>query len=552
MEQPEQAIVDGKLDRIFPREPTPGFYYVTPGLRQRLDLLHHLVRYSEMLLVVVGDSGSGKSAFIHQLVEGQGVEWRVLQPNLHDEISAEGLLRGLLDTLAAGGGEIRSGSTLAVVEQALISHHDKGRQVLIVIDGLELLTPEARDLVVMIAAQHQRLSARVLVSCEHDYLREVQSLCEKHGFGDQNHVVTIPDFTPEQTGDYLHLRVSDAGYSGDSPFTDELIQRVFRESGGRPARIHEISHNLLSSDSDGKRASRRSLVIPRWGPYLGATVLAAMLVLAYVNFGDNPPPAEPTLQPLVIPPRLDLPGTEISAVQPQPGREPTRVTPTIAAQRPPEVAQTDDAAPAEETDADGPPTSLAAAEPGESPEPGFEPDPPTTESEPPPEGPPVPESEPVVVPPAPESEPESVVAPPVPESEPVVAPPVPELQPEPVATPPKVEPKVESKAPQELPREAAINDRNWIWSLPPARYTIQLIGTRSKEASVAYIRKHGIADKAAWFKTKFKGEPWYVVIYGDYPSRQAARRAIRSLPTAARKGPPWARAIADIQNNLVE
>lgn len=99
---------------------------------------------------------------------------------------------------------------------------------------------------------------------------------------------------------------------------------------------------------------------------------------------------------------------------------------------------------------------------------------------------------------------------------------------------------------QEVPAESE-KERSWIGAQPAGNYTLQLMGA-SQEASVrAFIDGQGIAAHAAYFETRYQGKPWYSVIYGSYPSRQSAVRALAELPSSMKTASPWIRRFGDVR-----
>jgi len=46
------------------------------------------------------------------------------------------------------------------------------------------------------------------------------------------------------------------------------------------------------------------------------------------------------------------------------------------------------------------------------------------------------------------------------------------------------------------------------------------------------------------------GEPWYMLLVGDYASSSEANDAISSLPVALRNQQPWARPVLKIQQQI--
>jgi DamX protein len=52
------------------------------------------------------------------------------------------------------------------------------------------------------------------------------------------------------------------------------------------------------------------------------------------------------------------------------------------------------------------------------------------------------------------------------------------------------------------------------------------------------------------YRTDLNGRPWFIVVTGPYPSRNAATAAAEALPTQLRDQKPWPRAVKNIQADI--
>ena len=78
-------------------------------------------------------------------------------------------------------------------------------------------------------------------------------------------------------------------------------------------------------------------------------------------------------------------------------------------------------------------------------------------------------------------------------------------------------------------------------------YGIQLVASHNLNAVKQFARTYHIYGQAQYYKRKYKGKTWYVLIYGRYPNYRAAASAIRSLPRAVRERKLWVRSIKDLK-----
>ncbi|MDX1433597.1 MAG: SPOR domain-containing protein, partial [Gammaproteobacteria bacterium] len=97
---------------------------------------------------------------------------------------------------------------------------------------------------------------------------------------------------------------------------------------------------------------------------------------------------------------------------------------------------------------------------------------------------------------------------------------------------------------------AELHDQTWLKTRRDSEYVVQLLGTREPAALGKFARDHALGERAAWFATRHRGAPWYVLVYGPFPDRASARDALSSLPTPLRATSPWPRSLADIKASI--
>lgn len=80
-------------------------------------------------------------------------------------------------------------------------------------------------------------------------------------------------------------------------------------------------------------------------------------------------------------------------------------------------------------------------------------------------------------------------------------------------------------------------------------YTLQMLGARSVRSAEKFLAEHN-EPKLLHFSTIYKGAPWHVVVYGQYPNRDVANAAVKKLPVALQKVRPWARSVRGVQVDI--
>jgi len=73
-----------------------GFFFTPPALQQRFNLLHHLIQYSDLLLMVIGEQGAGKTTLMNRLIAEANEPWRVAVLEAHLDLDRQLFLKGVL------------------------------------------------------------------------------------------------------------------------------------------------------------------------------------------------------------------------------------------------------------------------------------------------------------------------------------------------------------------------------------------------------------------------------------------------------------------------
>ncbi|KTD38091.1 SPOR domain-containing protein [Legionella oakridgensis] len=79
-------------------------------------------------------------------------------------------------------------------------------------------------------------------------------------------------------------------------------------------------------------------------------------------------------------------------------------------------------------------------------------------------------------------------------------------------------------------------------------YTIQLLASHSRAKLEHFAQLYHIKNQSRILRAKKPDGVWYVLTFGDYHQRDAARQAIMQLPQGLAKFKPWVRSFSELQN----
>lgn len=231
----------------FKLNPDPKFFFGSRSHNKAMAYLHYGLKQAEGFIVITGPIGSGKTMVISQLLDQLTSSNVVAAQLLTSNIEPEELLDHILSAFRLEPeGEGRTGK-LEAFEDYLFDQLNRGRRVLLIMDEAQNLPfgtleelrmlsnldydgtplfqvflvgqPEFRD--VLQSQRLEQLRQRVIAS----YHLENLSL--------------------EETTEYIYHRLSITGWREDPTFSDDALEAIFRETGGRPRRINTVCNRIM-------------------------------------------------------------------------------------------------------------------------------------------------------------------------------------------------------------------------------------------------------------------------------------------------------------------
>ncbi|MCO6059680.1 SPOR domain-containing protein [Pseudomonas sp. MOB-449] len=519
----------------------PGFKFFPAQRKPVLGQLHHLARYSQLMLVVSGPHGSGKTLLRQALVAStnkQSVQSLVVSARA--SVEAGGLLRQIAQGLNITQADVRS--ILAQVAQLALT----GQEVYLLVDDAEELDDASLGSLLALAEGNVEARAHVFLFGEDSLLARLDALVEGE---ERFHVIELQPYSQEETREYLAQRLEGAG-RGVELLSDEQVEDIHLQSGGWPGSINQVARDLLIETMLAQRGSTRKVTagfsLPR-KHLLALAVVGVGVVAAWMMQGRNESAGEaaPTAAQLPLDqaqasgqgdsgsPAVEFAGSSQPLPLPLVGeaqpviREPLA---QAAGQGEPEDG------PAPEGGAVVPPTVTSTAPPQ-----GVQAGPaPTAPVEP------IASAKPLPAPVQP-----IAVAPVAPVAAPKPAAPAPTAAP--VAKPvPAPAPAQAASKPAEKPAPvAAISGtagNGWYRSQASSHFALQVLGTSSENSAKSFVQQNG--GQYRYFKKQHQGKALYVVTYGSFANRTAAQAAIKTLPPKVQAGKPWPKTFASIQQEM--
>lgn len=530
----------------------PGFKFYPAQRKPVLGQLHHLARYSQLLLVVTGPQGSGKTLLRQALVAStnkQAVQSVVV--SARGAAEAGGLMRLVARALGVAQSDARS--VLAQVGQLALT----GQEVYLLVDDAEDLDDAGLDSLLTLAAGNSEARPHVFLFADSNLPPRLELLADGE---ERFHAIELLPYSEDETREYLAQRLEGAG-QGIELLTEEQIEDIHLQSGGWPGGINQSARELLVEAMLAERGASRkggfSLNLPKKHLLaLGVVAIGVVAALLMQNRSDSPASTQPTTAQLPMG-QQPTPAGEAPASQPQAPAEAPAVE-FAGSSQPLPLPLVGEAQPVIRE-----PLAQAAGQ-DDLDEGGAQPGsqatiPPTVTTVAPPVGavagtaPAVPPAPVITQQPAVKPIQSIATAPTSAASAPAAVPTAP-VKPAAAATTPAKPAEKPAAKPAAAPAVAASGTASagagdgWYRSQAGGHYAVQILGTSSEGSAKAFVQQNG--GEYRYFKKVHQGKPLYVVTYGNFPSRNAAQAAIKGLPAKVQAGKPWPKSFASIQQEI--
>ncbi|KEA65079.1 DamX, an inner membrane protein involved in bile resistance [Marinobacterium lacunae] len=509
----------------------PSARYFEPVSRLQLaSKMRHLLRFSDLLLLIVGEDGCGRSTLLQQLaVDERSSDVRQALIQCDETVDVTRLLSTLVAALGVDcPGDADNRTRLKALHTYSRTLHEAGVPLILLIDDADFLTNNALELLINFALLEEGAPRVVLTGTS-----EFEQRFVANGF-DQTldgrlHVQSLAAFEPEEAREFIE-ELLPPGVA----LSPRRLRQLIEDSRGLPGRL---SAGLRKQMHDGGLTRSRARSLPMPGPYaavIGGVLLAVLGVSVWLYL-----PSEPTEQPeettrVVMP--LDIPvaaeGEVTSVVDVRSELQQKLAEQERKLESQEESAVLDTAEPVGSVDEEAPSVAVEPEQVVRSVSSAPTVDDEASETQ-----------EAALVEQKPVADTASIPVTSKTSTEVKVA--------APRTDPPRPTAEVAKKV--EAPTSQSVSSflrADELLQWPDKGYTLQLLGAREASSVEAFIKAQKNPERFYYFRTLYKGAPWHVVVYGQFSDRASATAAVQTLPAELRKLRPWARSIAGVKSDI--
>ncbi len=235
----------------FNNSPDPRFFYPSPKHAEALDRLYYAIIERKGFVVITGEIGAGKTTVCRALLKKLDERHNEICMIINTHLSAKELIIAILEDLNVPYRPGTKVKLLAQLNDYLIERMQEDKNVILIVDEAQNLTPSVLEEVRMLSnleTDTEKLLQIILMG--QPELREKLKLQKLEQFRQRIaiHYHLYP-LNPSETVKYIHHRLGVVGDNGttDLIFSPEALQQVFMFSQGIPRLINYICDNALLS-----------------------------------------------------------------------------------------------------------------------------------------------------------------------------------------------------------------------------------------------------------------------------------------------------------------
>lgn len=237
------------LDRQpFPEQTAPSALFVDHAVEMQVNALADQLRSGEMVPLLKGENGSGKTSLLIQLMTQHAQDYHFFVVRGASSLTAERTIVDMLRVLVRPVPEDLSECFRELARQLRSVVADGAPAVLVIDDADALGDVELNHLL----AAHDSLKTalggrfRILLAASSRFELRVANLQSRQLDAGRIVATAVRPMQRQRVGPYIEQRLHAAGLSGESPFDDEDIERIAEAGEGLPRALEAAAASLLN------------------------------------------------------------------------------------------------------------------------------------------------------------------------------------------------------------------------------------------------------------------------------------------------------------------
>ena len=233
--------------------PHTDFFFTGANRGPTLDALIYAITQDEGIVKVTGEVGSGKTMLCRMLLERlpDDVESLYLA---NPSLSRTEILGAIADELGIPFEGKTTHSMIRTLQDTLVQRYADGKRVVILIDEAHAMPAESLEEIRLLSNLESKATKLLQIALFAQ--PEIEERLAANDMRQLRERITqhfnLSPLKSEEVGGYLEFRLRAAGYRGPNPFTERAIEQIAKISEGLSRRINILADkSLLAAYSSG-------------------------------------------------------------------------------------------------------------------------------------------------------------------------------------------------------------------------------------------------------------------------------------------------------------
>lgn len=238
----------GLKQQPFPEQTAPNALFVDHAVEMQVNALADQLRSGEMIPLLKGEDGSGKTSLLIQLMTHHARDYHFFVVRGESSLTAERTIVDMLRLLVRPVPEDLSECFRELARQLRKVVADD-RPAVLVIDDADALSDEQLN---HLLAAHDSLKTalggrfRILLAASSRFELRVGNLQSRQIEAGRIVATAVRPMQRQRVGPYMQQRLSAAGLDGELPFDDEDLDRIADAGEGLPRALEAAAATLLN------------------------------------------------------------------------------------------------------------------------------------------------------------------------------------------------------------------------------------------------------------------------------------------------------------------
>jgi type II secretory pathway predicted ATPase ExeA len=213
------------------------YYFNSPLLNQQIDRIKSLSTGRNLVTLVIGERGCGKTTLLNHFLRKSGLSWQYYRLQMPTD----------------------EGQPLTSVGHPLFISNEKGRSRLVMDDAHLLTGSQMKQVLASAWTPHRRRKlAGIVLFCEPRLRASLADLSQFLPAASVVNRLYIPRLTRRRTEAYLTYRIRAAGYLKALPFSQSQLDEIHKLSKGLPGWINGEAFMLYRRLQAAERHARHT------------------------------------------------------------------------------------------------------------------------------------------------------------------------------------------------------------------------------------------------------------------------------------------------------